>query len=337
MYLVDPYGGTLKELSRKLHKHSSSESLLVKIQDVRCDADKGVILLAKKETPLTTRTLSLVGEYLDIPAPWMRREDTDVIATVINMKAERTPTAEFLVRVDEEGIIDVREPNAKTFESRDIVEVAAKVLGDDAPVIDFRSDAMGVGLDVAVKDGAARGIGGDPKVGDLTKAGLRFGRNVRQNLVPWVQPYMYRLACTNGMEVMMSGLKVEGRGNSVDDVLTELEAMAELAFSRVEADIAHFYDMRNEKVAQPERTLLRTAGEAKVSDRIRMQLMETLPTIIPESGQVTMFDIVNLVTNVANAPHLNNFGSRRVLQRLGGSMVTTHVERCGTCASRLVH
>jgi hypothetical protein len=139
------------------------------------------------------------------------------------------------------------------------------------------------------------------------------------------------------MEIPDNGLKIDARGNSVEEVLLELEAAAERAMSRVERDLEHFYAMREERVANPERAIARMAAEHGLSDRLRISLVDSLPSIVGESGEVTMFDLVNLATNLANDPSLPNWGTRRNLQRFGGQTVTTHVERCNTCSSKLTH
>lgn len=175
-------------------------------------------------------------------------------------------------------------------------------------------------------------------MGDLTRGGIRVGMDSKHNLAPWVQPYQYRLACTNGMETMDAGLRVDARGSSVEEVLAEFEAAADRAFRRVEDEIAAFYEMRNQRVANPERTLIRMAQERGLPDRTVVTLAERVPSMIGEDGSASMFDLVNLLTNQANDPRIRNrAGARRTLEQVGGSFVTEHKERCSHCQHALAN
>lgn len=343
MFLRDIPTETLTDLKDKLDTRSLQTA--INATDINIDHVGREIRLGQvASVPMTNESLSYVGEFLGVPAPWIKKEDNDIVATVLNMKAQRSHHPIVVRYLADEAIMSIREPGAKVIEPRQLIDVAAHVLTPDAQVIDFINSTRQFGLDVVVHDGSDRGIGGDiagggpqnRKVGDLTKGGLRFGQDVHQNLAPWVQPYTYRLACTNGMEIPDNGLKIDARGNTVEEVLLELEAAAERAMSRVERDIEHFYAMREEKVANPERALARMAAEHGLSDRLRVSLIDGLPGIIEEgAGDLSMFDLVNLTTNLANDPSISNWGTRRNLQRFGGQTVTTHVERCNTCASKL--
>jgi hypothetical protein len=131
-------------------------------------------------------------------------------------------------------------------------------------------------------------------------------------------------------------LKVDARGSTIDEVLAELEAAAERAFSRVENEIAAFYDLRSQPVENPERMLIRLADEHSLPDRTLATLTRMASTEdVPD--EPNMFDITNMVTNLANDPHIRNrTGARRTLEQVGGSVVSAHYERCGHCNARLV-
>lgn len=310
------------------------EDLSIKTGDVVVKSAEGSIRIGKREVRSTTNGLVAIAAFVGVPKPLVTRIDSDLTDYLMNAMLQRTP-ADAVIRVTDECITAVREPGAKNIEPRNIVDVATRVLTADARVDNYFSDSSSFGLDVVVHDKSKIGVHGDPKVGDITKAGLRFRQNVIQNLVPNVSPYMMRLVCTNGMEVADASLKVDARGNTVEEVLKHLEAAAERAFSRVERDIKHFYDMRNEMVENPERSLARMSYERGLSDRMRMHLTDRVPAMLDASGSASMFDIVNLITNTANDPAITREGARRDLQLFGGSLITLHTERCRTCASAL--
>ncbi len=111
---------------------------------------------------------------------------------------------------------------------------------------------------------------------------------------------------------------------------------AQRAFAQVEEDISHFYELRDQPVSNPERTLARVAREQKLSERLRIRSIDTLASAVTEEdGELSMFDVINHVTNLANAEGVKR-GVRLELERFGGSALrSAHDERCRICASRL--
>jgi hypothetical protein len=219
-----------------------------------------------------------------------------------------------------------------------IVETAMKVMPENSLVIDAWSDSDDFRIDVVVPKGHRKGSGGDSKVKDITRGGLRFGQNRKQNLAPWVQTFLYRLACTNGMEIPNMGLKVDARGDSIEDILLMLEASARIGFDAIGAEIESFYAMRNEKVDKDVTGVLRrVAQEAGLPDRTVGSLEDHLAMHIEPGNDPSMFDLINTITNLANHESLENRrGPRRQLQLAGGRIVGSHTERCNLCHRSLV-
>ena len=121
----------------------------------------------------------------------------------------------------------------------------------------------------------------------------------------------------------------------MESIMVELESNARLAFSMVEREVAAMYELRNEPVTNPERTINRMARDNGLSARTRERLMESLPAIVDDANSMTMFDLVQAATHLANSPEITTRGARTDLENLGGSIVTDHVERCQSCHNRL--
>jgi hypothetical protein len=285
-----------------------------------------------REIRLNDEGWATLGALLHIPDSFANRLPGTTRVNLTNDLLARhvKPVA---VRFADDGIKSMLDPGQIPFEPRYLVEVAQRVVGEKGPVIGTVHNLTAFGFDTVTETGV-RELG-DPQVGDITRAGLRFNQNLRQNLAPSVSKYTYRLVCTNGMEVVDDGLKLDARGTqSVEEVMAELEALAQRAFSEVESDIEHFYAMREEPVANPERTLNRMARDFGISDRLRNELRDGVPAIVEEGGGTNMFDLVNYVTNFANRENVPH-GQRVALERFGGHAVHEHVERCRTCAARV--
>lgn len=346
MFLQESSGDTITTVMDKLDQ--PIEGIGVNGADISVAYESGVIRLGtQREVPITGEAISVLSDWTGVPSAFINRVDPELQEHILNYLLRQNPVP-AVARVANDGLRGVRKTSEKFIEPRRIVEVASHVLTPQAPVTFWSHQEDEFWLDAVVPDGATFGIGGDPnavvldakgerRVGDLTKGGLRFGmKGGKQNLAPWVQEFSYRLICTNGMEVMDKGLKVSARGDSVDSVMAELERQAQVAFGRVERTISAFYDLRNERESNPERTMLRLAQEAGLPERAMLELVEQVPSVVDDEGEATMFDLVNLVTNRANDPAVNH-SMRRRLQRFGGTVVSTHSDRCGRCRSKLSH
>lgn len=340
MFLRDTSGQTLTDVREALDDRT--ETVSVVNSQIRVDlVNDGAITLNVSGTetreivvPATEDSVGALATWVDVPAKFFQRCDRELQQTILTRLLSTNPAGAHVV-LRENEILQVRNPNDKVINPRRLIEATMRVLDPAAPVVDWWRTADDFRVDVIVPEGFERGIGGDSAVGDLTRAGVRLGQDTKHNLAPYVQPFNYRLVCTNGMETRDDGFKIEMRGASVEEVLSEFESQADRAFRRAEADIAAFYDLRQQRVENPERTIIRMARERGLPDRTAMALAERIPAL-NESGEVTMFDLVNLITNQANDPTIRTrAGARRSLEVVGGSLVTEHAERCGHCQARL--
>lgn len=325
---------TLDEVREKIESRQGT-STMVENRAIHLDlVGDQTITLGEVELPATIQGVTAIGNWLEVPSAFLKRLDADIQQDLLTSMLDRQGAQVAQAFYSDHGVDMVRDPNTRVIEPRRIVEVAARVIDKTAQVVDFWSNPDEFRLDVIVPQDFDRGIGGDRKVGDITRGGIRIGQDTKRNLAPWVSEYMYRLFCTNGMERYDEQLKVDARGQSVDEVLQELEIMADIAFKRVENSIASFYELRNEKIDNPERTLLRMAEEQNISARTMVEMAEIVPTLTDDD--VSMFDLVNLITNQANAPGMKS-GPRRSLEQAGGAIVGEHADRCSHCQTRLGH
>ncbi len=343
MFLREAPTQTLTTVLDKLDSVESAESavcLNTQVELVLTD-DEPVVRFGDQttfEVPATAETISALGKWLTVPHKFLHRLGGDLQQHLLTGLLRAAPGT-MLIRWNDHGIVEVRDPSTRVIDPRFLIETATSVIAPNAPVVDFWSTADDFRLDTIVPEGFDHGWGGDlptaTSVGDITGGGIRIGQDRKHNLAPWVSPYLYRLACTNGYEMEDPGLKVDARGSTIEQVMSEFHDACERAFSRVEADIAAFYDMRNQPVDNAERHLVRIAEEQGLPERTIVELVRRAPAMI-EGDQATMFDVVNVITNQANDPGIvHRAGVRRNLEIAGGEIVTEHVDRCGHCHSRL--
>ena len=336
MFLRENSGTTVQELAPLLDPatlHTSTDTELI---SVRLACAEPSIRWGEHEIPANGTGIVALGNILDIPSKFLGRLDPDVQETLLNTMLARSGSEEVRIDANDQGVVDVYPANFNRLPAAEVVGIASRVVGNEGRVIDWRRDNTGYGFEVIIPEMAEYGFGGDPSVGDITHGGLRFGQDLKHGLAPWVQEYVYRLVCTNGMEIPDRSLKVSIKGSTLDEIVAELEQKAEEAFGRVESTIASFYELRNERVSQPEQTLARLAREHGLTDKALAEMIRQLPEYMAADGTVSMFDLVNLLTNQANDPALvGRFGSRRKLEVVGGTVALDHSSRCPQCRSKI--
>lgn len=304
------------------------------------------IEVGSKEFKVTEQALGEFTDLLQIPTAFFKRAhgtvDSAVMDAFLNDMLRNTMTRDASIKHTGEHISSVGEWGKVSIEPVQIVRAATHVLGEDAPVVRLIDTPAFFGFDVRVPETSKTGViesgkalsAEGKKVGDITAGGVRMGLNMKQGLAPTVEEYLHRLVCTNGMTRSDSGLKVDARGQSVEEVLSELEELAELAFSRAEKSIEHFYSLREMRVDNVERALRTLAREQGIPDRSTMALLDLAASEeVPD--EASMFDVVNLVTNFANSPAVKNDGGRSILEAAGGAVISDHAARCGHCQQKV--
>lgn len=304
------------------------------------EATNNVIVLRKENAqdiliPASRSSLEQLGVWVGLPPKTLfhDRWDADLRQHVLNHLLNTNPGVAAITYStdggDATGITRILPPDKQVVDPRHIVGIASSIMGEDAVVPSFVNTP-----DLFQFEAFSPTVeSGDPAVNDLTRHGLRFGQDIKHNLAPWVQSYLYRLICTNGMEVPDESVKVDARGLSVEEVMDELELQARIAFAANERAIQAHYDLRSTPVPNPERVLLRIDNEHSLGRPLR-HIVEAAAAI----EEPTMFDVVNLITNHANAPGVRNrLNIRRRLETVGGAVVMEHAARCPQCMTALTN
>lgn len=282
--------------------------------------------------PVSGDGLESIAGWVGAPWKFVKGLDPDLAEYLLNNLATRNGVTQVAVRYNDEGVQSMHDPHLAPISPMRYVEIAQRTISEDAPVDRLIATNREFLMDVVVPEAFDRGIGGDRAVGDITRGGLRFTQKRDKNMAPQVSPYLYRLVCTNGMELAESLGTVDSRGRSYNDVLAELEELAELGMSRLDHYIEQFYALRERAVANPERWLRRFGAERGLSNRIVERLTSAAPGLGDNPSE---FDLVNMVTNLANDPAISN-NVVRSLQQAGATVVAEHSARCDHCQSRLV-
>jgi hypothetical protein len=156
--------------------------------------------------------------------------------------------------------------------------------------------------------------------GDFSHSGLYVSWDGKIS----VEPFVFTLACTNGMLHKQTSQKSVRTMSEFREVLrktiTEHSVTARELLHRL-------ISLDEIAVENPEQMVLRTAASYRISDRVARQLVEAAPSL-PENG--TMYDVVSMVTR--HAQELKR--GTRALQSVAGEMTFDysqghHCSRCG--------
>lgn len=327
---------TLQDVAAQMDQRATTTSGSTADLQVTLTGDHGSTIRfispsASYEWPVTQPGLESVCMWLGAPWSFLKGLDPDLAESLLNGLAARAGVAQVAARHNDEGLLGLFDPNVMPIEPVRYLNIASQVISLDAPVDRAVLTQREFLLDVVVPEGFDRGIGGDAAVGDITRGGLRFTQNRQKNMAPQVAPYLYRLVCTNGMELADALPPIDARGSSTEEVLAELELHAQTAVDRLDEYIRQFYALRDTRVPNPERWLRRFGSEHGFSTRV----MDRMLAMAPGLGESpTEFDLVNLVTNQANDPSVGT-GLLRELQQSGAAVVSDHAARCDHCQHRL--
>lgn len=350
---------TLAELGnmvRETHKAADYEDIAVSGVEFDLDANDPQIKFGDVSVPSSKTGLGAWADYFKIPSAYFKRA-----GEMLGEKAQKemlegwqqvAGSSPVRIKYNEAGVLRVGTPSQQTLELLDLIKVVERVLGtDEAQVVRIVDMPTTFAFDVHVPTDYDRAIGGDlrpeqlleefdaehqddnRKYGDITAGGIGITYNPKLNWAPSIETYLHRLACTNGYRSRDAMLKVDARGQSVEEVLAEVEAAARIAFSRVESEIEHFYRMREERIANPERELLAWGRDFKIPDRVVHQLQTMVPAVLGEHP--TRFELVNMATNFANHAQVRDDGTRLKLESVGGSLIHNDAVRCNHCSSML--
>lgn len=339
MYLRNLTGTTLEDLATTLDQRLHSWGGVSQEITPQLEADEPHIRFGEHEVHAGDDGLASMAKFFDIPPKFFARLDRDQQQYLLSSQINRVDKEVNVLYNDSVGISEVRKAGEVRVRPHRLVERAMVTFPGESPIVDFWSDHNELRVDVILPEGFERGIGGDAGVGDITRGGVRFGQDRKLNTAPYIQKFLYRLVCTNGMEVPDQGLKVSALGASELEIEALFEAEVARAVATLDDEIQSFYALRDERLgSDPTGALRRAALEQNLPLRTVGNLEDLVPALVSESGggEITMFDVANLMTNQANNPSLDvRSSSRRNLQIAGGNLVNDHMERCGTCHSRL--
>jgi hypothetical protein len=191
MYLRDLPGTTLTQFADQVN--DTSEAAQVAGGDIRLNLTEAepTIAFGNVEVPATPDGIEALGRHVKVPATFLfpadRAYDAEEAEFVLSRRLSRLGNA-VAIHHTPAGIQGIYRPGQTPINPRRVVEVAMRVMDPQSPLIEYRSNADEMFFDVTIPLDTV--TTGDPAVGDLTAAGLRFTQNRARNLTPDVEEFM---------------------------------------------------------------------------------------------------------------------------------------------------
>jgi len=279
--------------------------------------------------------LKKLGGYLGVNKAYLLKCPPELQEVNLNHWLQKWPDAEAMFHVVGEQLYGVHNPDKKIFPVIRLVDVLHNVFDPEDEVKTLHHDWDYVHADIVVGKHSIEVPGDDtfpeelgmPKKGDVTHGGIRFFAYPMQERRPFVQTYLHRLFCSNGMGIAEPELQVELKGNTVEEVLASLEGNAQRLMEGLPNRLEQYKATADVKIPGNLQQFVYQIGRER---RLGTRVMDTVMTRTAElPDNPSVYDVTQVFTSVANENV--QYRSQLRLQRIGGDLtsMTEHMlHRC---------
>lgn len=281
-----------------------------------------------------------LAKYLNIPGRYLKMVDPDFRATLLRYEFEKHKAAPTTIEAVNGALVALHQPTEIMLPMNRVAAVVIKVFNEDDTIRRFIPSESRLHIDVTTnrhkiefttpKEDTGQIISNYGEVGDITEAGVRFLAHPFTSVSPSVNLYAERLVCANGMTTDERVGRISLKGNTVDDVINEMELAAQHTLSQLDSYLERLSATRTMTVpGSPQAFAAQLAKEANVSRKILDKVLETVNQL---PDPVSVWDVQNAFTAVAN--EVDQYKTMAKLQVLGGDLAfdaESAVHRCGQC------
>lgn len=273
-------------------------------------------------------------KYLKIPTAYYNKLEPDFRATVLRYEFEKHADVDTTIETINHDIVAVHQPSQIMLPLGKVASVITKTFKPTDLIRRMVTNDQRFHVDVTTPDHMVQFWDEQhqhAQVGDITEAGVRILAYPFKNVQPSVNLYAERLECLNGQTTDERLGRIALKGNTVDEVITEMETAAQLVLAQADEYLEKLKSTRTMEVpGSPQAFAAQLAKEAKVSRPI-LDAVLAIINQLPEP--VTVWDINQAFTSVANQV-ADHYPTMMRLQTLGGSLAfeaEKMVERCKSC------
>lgn len=326
----------VKELEEAIQNHET-EMHLVNTQAIEVQDE--VLNFERKDDnysiPLEEETFKTFSRFFNIQKRLLPTLPSDLSRLILNWFIDNQTDGELIFETTkydteaDEGkrkLINIYSPTEKLIKREEFLEVVQNHVDPQAMVRELDLTAGNVKLAIVEESKSV-----EPREGDVTAGGILLRGHVSTGEhLPQVSSYLERLVCSNGMVSPEESYTVTIKGNTVPEILTELDQAAGLAMQSVPTQLDQFKHLDDVALSEYniDRLVNRMLNDAGISNRVAKKILDDLTSF---NGS-TLYDLVNFVTEYQNREGINDVQRDRI-QLLGGQSITSFTEhRCPQCA-----
>jgi hypothetical protein len=323
----------VRELESRL-ANRREVSVEVSVADLEIDDSAATVTIGDKAYPLDEIAEKALTKYLDIPYTYVKSCPTVFRAHTLQFWRDEYADHDVIVETIGDNIVDVHSPEVLNIPAYDLGKVIERVFDPEDKVSVYRPlgqlqfDVVSERHQVEVLN--PDGIKFRPEVGDITHGGIRLLTHPHADKQPSVVPYLERLVCTNGMCTEEKMGRINIKGNTVDEILAEVESAANRAMRGLDSALERYASTARQPVPG---TLQGFAYQLGKEMKLPVGVMDEVMILINQlPDNATVYDVNQAFTAVANLDVTHN--ARMKLQTLGGHLAfepDKMIRRCTSC------
>jgi hypothetical protein len=273
------------------------------------------------ELTLGEQGMKKFSVFLGIPKAFLPKLNNDLQTSVVNYFLEKDAVTEALIGYSNDGMFKAAYPGNTPFLRNELIANAIERTFD--PESRIRAIDFNNGIDISV---VTEELNTEPRVNDVTHGGLKISARIGE--APIISTYLERLVCSNGMVVPSLNSTLSLRGRTVDEIIAEMEHMANMVLStEVDDALAKWSQTAQVPVNDAALLIHRFCREYGLGSRMESKLLER----IDELEGNTYYDVINLITSMQHEIGVSE-NMRHALQLAGGNLVNAvEIHRCNTC------
>jgi len=279
-----------------------------------------------------------LSKYLGISSSYMDHCPPDLQQINTNYWLQHFGNAEAMFHAVDSNLTQVHRSDKQVLPFSEVAEAVSRAFQpeDEVKTLSYDGERLEVDILSSANSILVPGLGTDNRpMNDITHGGLRLHAFSATDESPCVQTYLHRLVCSNGLTIDEPELQVKLKGNTVPEILAELETVAQQLMSNMPERLEAYRHLADVPIVGNLEQFVYQVGRerglgSRVMDRV-MLLINDLP-INP-----TLYDVTQIFTQIAGEGVTRT--TRLRLQNLGGQFVSdTHnmLDRCNQCARPLI-
>lgn len=280
------------------------------------------------------------GEYLGIPKAYLEKCPADLKATNLNYWFQKRANASAIIEVRNEQFVSVHREGLVIIPLRRVIETVSSVLDPSYEVTGLTHEDSRFQMDIITPHSVEvqpwnliedRNPEHHATVGDVTHGGIRLRLNPIKSEEPVVSTYLRRLWCSNGATSPAAEDKIKLVGNTVDEVIMEMEAAMRRVVGDLDDKLASYAATATKYPPGSKENFARQLGvEYKLKPGVLNKILDRVQ-VLPDGASI--YDVIQVFTAMANEEGVS-YQTILKLQEIGGTLAFQTEEithRCGQC------